>query len=66
MSNPYAKMREEAMRNKARAEEWEEVDGPLQCQQCWLVADTGLYSNKLKIVTWKCDDGHESRMEYQA
>ena len=60
-SNPFAEIRKQVSRKKV--DDWEEVDGPMTCQHCFLVAQTGLYSAKLKVVTWECDDGHESRIE---
>jgi hypothetical protein len=42
---------------------FEEVDGPLQCQKCHVPVSTGLYSAEAKVLTWKCPEGHISKME---
>lgn len=69
MANPFKQLKQEFLLNKFEAEGWEEVDGPMQCQTkgCRLVAQEGKYSETLKIVTWKCPEGHVSRLEnYEA
>lgn len=53
------------MVQKLLDEGFEEVDGPLQCQnrECKEAVQTGLYNETAKVVTWKCSQGHVSRLE---
>ncbi len=65
MPNPFKELKQQYMLKQFEEEGWEEVDGPMQCQtrDCRLVASEGKYSESLKIVTWKCSEGHVSRLE---
>lgn len=67
LGNPFSDIKKELDKKKAAEEEWEEVDGPMTCQTtgCWDVAQTGLYSKKLKKVTWICVNKHISSMDYE-
>ena len=61
MVNPYKNL------GKPRAESiiWEEVGGAFSCQEreCWAVATVAKYSDENSLLTWKCPEGHISKIE---
>jgi hypothetical protein len=65
LDNPFKKLKEEFIVQRLLDEGFEEVDGPLQCQtkDCKETVMTGLYNETAKVVTWKCSNGHVSRLE---
>lgn len=61
MVNPYKNL------GKPRAEDivWEEVGGAFSCQEdgCFKVSGEAKYSDEHSLLTWKCEDGHISKIE---
>ena len=43
----------------------EEIDGTFFCQErgCYGAATTGRYIKEASLLTWKCENGHISKME---
>ena len=50
---------------RASEAKWELYTGSFACQQqdCWKVASEAKFFPKEKLLTWKCSDGHISRIE---
>lgn len=65
MVNPFKQLKEEYVLQKLMEEGFEEVDGPLQCQNsdCLEAVPEGLYNGTAKVLTWKCSHGHVSKLE---
>jgi hypothetical protein len=44
---------------------WEEVGGAFSCQEpgCYNVSGEAKYADEEKLLTWKCTDGHISKIE---
>jgi len=65
LDNPFKSLRDRHYADKLLDEGFEEVDGPMQCQtaDCREAVPEGLYSAELKVLTWKCSQGHVSRLE---
>lgn len=65
MDNPFSNLKKEYVLNKLLEEGFEEVDGPLQCQnrECLEAVPEGLYNGTAKVLTWRCSKGHVSRLE---
>lgn len=65
MPNPFKELKRQFLLQQFDEQGWEEVDGPMQCQdrECRAVAAAGKYSKELKLVTWMCPNGHVSKME---
>lgn len=44
---------------------WEEVGGAFSCQEqgCYNVTGEAKYSDETRLLTWKCQDGHISKIE---
>jgi hypothetical protein len=63
--NPFKQVKEEFRVQKLLDEGFEEVDGPLQCQNndCHEAVKEGLYNATARVLTWKCSKGHVSRLE---
>lgn len=41
----------------------EEVEGAFTCQTCYDVVPTARYLLEVKLLTWKCNSGHVSKIE---
>ena len=65
MPNPFKELKNQYIVNKMIEEGFEEVDGPLQCQtrDCHEAVPEGLYSESERVLTWRCSNGHISKME---
>lgn len=53
--------------NRPRLEnpQGEEVEGAFTCQErgCWDTVHTARYLEEVKLLTWKCSNGHYSKIE---
>jgi len=65
LGNPFKQLKKEYIVQKFLDEGFEEVDGPLQCQEkeCREAVPEGLYSEAARVLTWQCSKGHISRLE---
>lgn len=61
MGNPFMRLGEPRLENP----KGEEVTGAFSCQEddCYEVASTARYLEEVSMLTWKCKDGHMSRLE---
>lgn len=51
--------------SKVQNVEWEVWTGSFSCQEngCWEVAHEAKYAPEEKLLTWKCSEGHISKIE---
>lgn len=61
MRNPF----EEMGRPRLKEPEGEEVTGAFSCQErgCYSTVTTARYLEEVKVLTWKCSEGHISKIE---
>lgn len=61
MKNPFLDLKAPRLENP----EGEECEGAFSCQErgCNKVAHEARYLREVKILTWKCDEGHISSIE---
>ncbi len=65
MDNPFDELKKQYVMQKLLDEGFEEVDGPMQCQNgaCREAVPEGLYNETARVLTWRCSKGHVSRLE---
>lgn len=61
MRNPFLALGKPKLENPAG----EEVEGAFSCQEdgCWNVAQEARYLEEIEVLTWKCKDGHISKLK---
>lgn len=61
MRNPFEDLGKPRLENP----QGEEVTGAFSCQErgCYEVARSARYLEEVKLLTWKCSDGHISKIE---
>lgn len=65
MPNPFKILKEQAKLDKLLADGFEEIEGAMSCQTqgCKETVTDGYYSASAKLLTWKCPNGHVSKIE---
>lgn len=61
MRNPF----EDLGKPKLENPQGEEVGGAFTCQvrDCWSTVSRARYLEEIKVLTWKCEEGHINQVE---
>lgn len=62
MTSPFKHLSKKAPEDKIV---WEEVEGAFSCQEkgCYKTVGEAKYSDENQLLTWKCPEGHISKIE---